>query len=292
MHWKREIELLTPTFCRGAYQKETPELRAPSIRGVVRWWFRALGGSPDEEKAAFGGMKKFGRALAGQVVASHLVFRVLELNAVKAAPDPATLPHKPGGQSSPQPAFAPGGSFQLEVFSRYNSLPPDLTKKVESALEVWTLLGSLGLRANRAGGSLWPVGEAAPQTPPDLRKRLDAAGCTWPVYLAGEEVGQELPALRAAATDTLQRLPHLFGATGLGQRDLEQIQKFSPALVTGPFHPKDWRRLASPLKLKVVRLGGKLRLLITAPEERIIAEARRALAGHRSKPETWAKIIP
>ena len=264
MHWKRDIELLTPTFCRGAYQ-DTPEIRVPSIRGMARWWFRALSGSPDEEKAAFGGMKKFGRALSGQVVASHLVFRVLETNAARATPDPATLPHKAGGQSSPQAAFAPGGSFQLEVFSRYSSLPAHLIRKVESALEVWTLLGSLGLRANRAGGSLWPLGEAVPQTPADLRQRLDALGCNWPVYLASEELGQEVPALRAAATDTVSEPQWLFGSA---RRE----------------------RLASPLKLKVVRLSGTLRLLITAPEERMIAEARRALAGHRSKPETWTTI--
>lgn len=263
MHWLRDIELLAPTFCRGAYQ-DTPELRPPSMRGMARWWFRALGGSSDEEKAAFGGMKKFGRSLADKVVASHLVFRVLQVNAAKAKPDPATLPHKTGGQSSPQAAFAPGGTFQLEVFSRYTALPPVLAKKVESALEVWTLLGSLGLRANRGGGSLWPVGSAAPSTSAELRNRLDDAGCGWPVYLAGEDVGPEMPALRAAATDTVSEPKWLFGSARGG-------------------------RLASPLKFKIVRLDGKLRLLITAPDERTIKEAQRALAGHRSKPETWTE---
>jgi hypothetical protein len=104
-----------------------------------------------------------------------------------------------------------------------------------------------------------------PQTPADLRQRLNTAGCTWPVYLAGQEIGQELPALRAAATDTVLEPQWLFGSA---RRE----------------------RLASPLKLKVVRLDGKLHLLATAPEERMITEARKALAGHRSKPETWSKL--
>jgi hypothetical protein len=264
MHWKREIELLSPTFCRGAYQ-DSPELREPSIRGMVRWWFRVLGGKPDEEKTAFGGMKKFGQALAGKVVASHLVFRVSEVNAVKASPDPATLPHKSGGQSSPQAAFAPGGSFQLAVMSRYAPLGSDLEKKLENALEVWILLGALGLRANRAGGSLWPTGEGTPQTPADLRKSLDVHGCHWPVYLAGPEAGADLTALRAAATDTVSEPKWLFGSARK-------------------------ERLASPLKFKIVRLEGKLRLLIAAPEENMIIEARKALQGHRSRPETWGKV--
>jgi len=37
-NWKRDIEVLTPLFNRGAYQ-DTPELRVPSIRGMMRGGF-------------------------------------------------------------------------------------------------------------------------------------------------------------------------------------------------------------------------------------------------------------
>ena len=108
MDWTRTIELLTPAFCRGAYQ-DTPEIRAPSIRGMVRWWFRALNAPPtlgggdrqrnwqnvwEEEKEIFGGV-------AGTATASKLVFRVSKINATTASHP--TLPHKPSpGQRSPQ----------------------------------------------------------------------------------------------------------------------------------------------------------------------------------------------
>lgn len=49
-------------------------------------------------------------------------------------------------------------------------------------------------------------------------------------------------------------------------------------------------RLASKVKFKIVRLEGRLRLLVTAPDDRMIAEARRALQGHKSRPDTWEKI--
>ena len=39
-----EIEALTPIFMRGADQREA-EIRASSIKGVIRWWFRALAGN-------------------------------------------------------------------------------------------------------------------------------------------------------------------------------------------------------------------------------------------------------
>jgi CRISPR/Cas system CMR-associated protein Cmr1 (group 7 of RAMP superfamily) len=257
MNWQQEIQLLTPCFCRGAY-RDQPEIRVPSIRGMVRWWFRALGGTPDQEKALFGGVH------AG-AVASRLVFRVGSVSARRASPDPATLPHKAGGQASPQAALAAGGSFELAVTSRLNQIPPDLTRRIESALNVWTLLGALGLRANRAGGSLWPTDTVAPKTPAELRSRLTSLGCPWPVYLAGTEAGSNLEALRAAATDTVSEPKRIFGSAR-------------------------GSRLASPLKLKVVRFDNQLRLLITAPSADVIIEAQRHLQGHRSKPETWQPI--
>jgi hypothetical protein len=263
MHWKRDIEVLTPMFNRGAYQ-DTPELRVPSIRGMVRWWFRTLGGTADEEKEAFGGMMKFGRRLAGEVMASPLVFRVNQIRVQRASPNPLTLPHKQGGLGSPQAAFAPGATFTLEVFTRFGDLSPELERKTEKALEVWLLLGALGLRANRAGGNVWPA-SAAPATAAALRARLTELGCRWPVMLADSEVGSNLDQLRAAATDTVDGMPEIFGQVRGG-------------------------RIASKVKFKIVLLESQLRLLVFAPEQRILDEARRALHGHRSKPEMWQPI--
>ncbi len=263
MHWKRDIEVLTPLFNRGAYQ-DTPELRVPSIRGMVRWWFRALGGTADEEKEVFGGMKKFGRRLANEVMASQLVFRVNAARLVRANPNPPTLMHDPR-KPSPQAAFAPGAAFTLEVFTRFGDLSPELERKVANALEVWLLLGALGLRANRTGGNVWPANGTAPATPAALRARLTELGCRWPTMLAGVEAGSTLDQLRAAATDTVEGMPHVFGQVRGG-------------------------RIASKVKFKIVRLEGRLCLLVFAPEQRVLAEARAALKGHRSKPETWQAI--
>ncbi len=271
MQWERDIEILTPLFNRGAYQ-DTPELRVPSIRGVVRWWFRALeyqklpGGANEQalrnirvwEKHAFGGVQ-------GVATASPLVFRIRGFQAQRPSNIP-TLPHKHGGPASPQAAFPPGARFRLEILTRFGSLPPELESKVVNALETWLLLGALGLRANRSGGNIWPANGAAPQTAKALRARLDEVGCRWPVMLVGNEVGSTLDKLRAAATDTVK----------------------SPDWVFGYARGRD--RLASALKFKVVRLEKQLRLLAFASDPRVLEEARRFLRGHRSKPETWEAL--
>nr|UXE44118.1 hypothetical protein Hi04_10k_c110_00009 [uncultured bacterium] len=264
MNWQRDIEVLTPLFNRGAYQ-DTPELRVPSIRGMVRWWFRALGGTADEEKTAFGGMTRMGQRLRGQVTASQLVFRVSKVQALRAKPDPLTLPHKQGGQGSPQAAFAPGTTFRLEVFTRFGSLNPDLERKVRNALEVWLLLGALGLRANRSGGNVWPADGAAPSTSAALRTRLNELGCRWPVMVAGPEAGNTLDQLRAAATDTVDGMPDIFGQARGG-------------------------RVASRVKFKIGKLEAGLKLFVFAQDQHLLSEAKLALKGHRSRPETWLLI--
>jgi len=53
---KRMFEItctvITPLFMGGASQQ--PELRTQSINGILRWWFRAAGGSLEDEKRIFG----------------------------------------------------------------------------------------------------------------------------------------------------------------------------------------------------------------------------------------------
>lgn len=265
MQWQRDIEILTPLFNRGAYQ-DTPEIRVPSIRGMVRWWFRALGGSADEEKEVFGGMKRFGHTLASEVRASKLVFRVTQVEA-RIAPTPgiSTLPHKQGGQAGQQAAFQPGARFHLEVFSRFDPLHSQLQRKVEDALEVWLLLGALGLRANRGGGNVWPADNTAPNNPAELRQRLIQHRCNWPVMIASEEVGHTVEELRKAATDTKNGMPLIFGEAFPNRR-------------------------ASKVKFKIVRFGENLRLLVAAPDTESLRQAKEALKGKLSKPETWQPI--
>lgn len=264
MKWQRELEVLTSLFNRGAYP-ELPEIRVPSIRGMVRWWFRALGGTQDDEKALFGGMKGFGQQLKEDVRASRLVFRVHDVQATPTPkPGSPTLPHKSGGDASPRTAFKAGARFTLEVFSRFGPLAPNLEKRAEDALEVWLLLGALGLRANRGGGSIWPANGHAPKNERELRERLNSCGCRWPVMLAGETAGATPEELRAAATDTMNGMPDIFGSV----------------------RP----RRASAIKFKIIRLGDRYRLLATAPTTEILERARKALQGKRSRPETWEYI--
>jgi len=294
MNWQRDIEVLTPLFNRGAYQ-DTPEIRVPSIRGMVRWWFRQLEYqflSTDEqqrrqqlaairetEKQLFGGVH-------GGAVASRLIFRVKILSATVAQPPGIyTLPHKPPARDpqnlnterdprAPRAAFKQGASFRLEVFSRFGDLPSELETKAKNALEVWLLLGSLGLRANRGGGSVWPADGSAPKDSDELREMLRKAGLTeWSVALVGLDKKKSTEDLRATATDTIK---------GNTRRD-----------IFGSVSP----RLSSPTKFKVIRLDDGYCLLACAPSLQALRDAERLLT---TKPNAnlwqalgnWNYILP
>ncbi len=67
--WKKyKMTCLTPCFCAGADQTKA-EIRAASIRGELRWWYRALGGTADCETKLFGNV-------AGKARASAVAIRV------------------------------------------------------------------------------------------------------------------------------------------------------------------------------------------------------------------------
>jgi hypothetical protein len=146
------LEFLTPCFCAGADQA-VAEVRAPSIRGKLRWWFRVLGGSPAEEAEVFGSIR--GDSGCG----SSLVVRVSEH-----APRSAWQPFKFSGDSNTGyvlyfagrrwvtgGALPVGCCFQLQLVWR-RSLAPATKELFDLALESFLMLGSLGLRSTRGLG--------------------------------------------------------------------------------------------------------------------------------------------
>lgn len=151
------LELITPCFCAGA----TPaiaEIRAPSVRGKLRWWFRVLGGTRDQEAEVFG-------ATAGDLgVSSAVIIRVTEAVAQRQWQPIAFSGFsntgyvlyfaKASGDGSrwvAGGAVPPGASFQLHLLWR-RAVSPGARELFDLALDAFLLLGSLGLRSTRGLG--------------------------------------------------------------------------------------------------------------------------------------------
>lgn len=164
--YRYEIELITPSFCAGANQSRG-EIRAPAVRGQLRWWFRALGGSAEDERTVFGGV-------ADSAVASSLIVRIRNLRRGQPEWNPPSLnrnspesyvwhfasvsgkaPRSPdanGPRWSRDAVTPPKSTFTLEILQT-RVLASGHQERFDLARRCFLQLGALGLRATRGLGA-------------------------------------------------------------------------------------------------------------------------------------------
>lgn len=244
-----ELELLTPLFSKGMYD-DIPEIRAPSIRGQLHHWFRALGGTIEDERAIFGGIA---RKDVWKDHASPLVVRteVLEGDISKSEP---TLPHKQGGHAAPRAAYLPGTRFRIHIRDRLGGLGAH-EDMFRQTLEAWLLMGTLGARGTRAAGSFDWTGSGGTLTPPstisDYRAVTEGllAGTRLTCRILEPSFASEREA-RICASDTIG------GPANRG--DMSDLEAWHYPL--GTIDRTNGRK-TSPLKLRLVRVDAALHLL-------------------------------
>ena len=147
-------------FLAGANQN-APEVRPSSIRGELRWFFRALGGTLQEEQEVFGGVQ-------GDAKSSSVLVRVCEISK-KVGEEIRFSPESDKGylyyfakvsgnrdnvhRTLREHYLAPGTTFRLIVFLR-KELENSLVQKLLLALRMFVVFGSLGLRSTRGCGAI------------------------------------------------------------------------------------------------------------------------------------------
>jgi len=250
------LSFITPLFSKGSYD-DRPEIRPASIRGQLHWWFRALGGNYADEKAIFGGVH-------GDAVASKVVVRVSKITGQTGEIN--TLPHKQGGQASPKWAFRPGTTFDLHIAERLGGLDDRLRQAFHRTLETWLLVGTLGLRATRAGGSFtW--------------QPLTAEGVPMPASLAVWSTRCATLLERAPLKCAI--LPDPFSAEAarrivsdtLGGRDDGQGEN-DLARINHPLGKVFGGRKTSPLRFRIIQIGAACHIVA-------VWDDRAAVTGNR-----------
>jgi|GEM_PF-2565174 len=154
-----EFEVVTPMFLAGEKQKKGQgriEFRVPSLRGVLRWWFRALAGGLVDgdvkkivklETDVFGGSGEN----AGQ---SRVLLRAGTLIDRSEIDSFHPLPRR---ENVPFDGITPGTKLQVTVSSNPYYGDDAYFDTRLSFLEVAWLLGGLGRRSRRGFGSFQPV---------------------------------------------------------------------------------------------------------------------------------------
>jgi CRISPR-associated protein Cmr1 len=170
-----DLELITPCFCGGAEPEKQAEIRAPSIRGQLRWWFRTLAGfkslAPKETRAQEAMM--FGSVAKGEEQAGKLMVRVhppAKGKLTDSAEHPKPDMNQPEGyllfpmrqrMRKKSALFF----FRLTVLWRGD---PSYWDDIRALVVVLGHLGSIGFRSRRAMGAL-----AFHENAPDLKGALN-----------------------------------------------------------------------------------------------------------------------
>lgn len=152
-----ELEFITPAFLAGASQGKS-ELRAASVRGALRWWFRVLGGTKAEETEVFGGVQ--GGAKRSKIIVRCCIEKEVQEKFPEFKPlsnlgylyyFASVSGESKGIRIRPEAYFAPGTTFSIQVVDR--GLSSALAEKFETAIQCFLRLGALGLRATRGCGA-------------------------------------------------------------------------------------------------------------------------------------------
>jgi len=269
------FKLLTPCFSGTAMGKHGgAEMRVPPIRGHIRFWHRVLFGADDCNRV-------WGSASGKQGSASKVGVRLLGDGKVYYGDNykKEILPHKKEvrergtGYAIPQ-----GEEFKFKL-QRLVGCDNSDWEKAEKAAKLWLLLGSLGLRSNRAAGSVWPMESWTPNTKDELVKTLIYLGLKkYSVALIGEGLkksSDDSDDLRATASDTIRGTP--------------------PSDIFGSMSP----RRPSPTKFKVIELNNGLCLLALAPQKfvlgsdrnkRLVLEEAERLLNNKPDSRRWREL--
>jgi CRISPR type III-B/RAMP module RAMP protein Cmr1 len=250
----RNFSFLTAAFPHGAYQSQgfnQPDLRGPSIKGQLRWWYDALFSNIKSEHGLFGyiSSKENSRLGLEGNSASRVIVRVRPLE-IEADPiQTEFMPHK-GNDGGVKNAIPQGTTYEISLLCRREKLTGQEPQRLERVLDAWLLLGAVGQRANRGAGSVWP--KQAPATSNEYLARAKAIlmGSKLRCAVLSKSYRDERD-LRYDAGDFIDGPVK---SERRGSRDVEITEPW------WPFGAAEDRK-PSPLKLRAAVFDGQLRLV-------------------------------
>ncbi|ACF13406.1 CRISPR-associated RAMP protein, Cmr1 family [Chloroherpeton thalassium ATCC 35110] len=147
-----KCEIITPMFLAGA-DGATPEIRPQSIKGALRFWWRALNGHLPIEELRKKEAEIFGGGGDKAIRSSVIIKTSHPVHDGKFYPD--MLPHKENpGHRNPQKAFNPQTPQSFVVKFSLSSIKHNFDlEKLKSLFILTCLLGGLGKRSRRGFGS-------------------------------------------------------------------------------------------------------------------------------------------
>lgn len=160
------FKTITPLFLGGGDGK-TPELRAPSIKGMMRFWWRAMKGHSSIEELRKEEDKWFGSS-DEKIGSSSFSLRIFDIQPDNNKQGISLTPHHDDKYCSStdaskacnyrnekcMKAIKREGYFLGKFTIRVTSRASDKAASIENILKITTILGGLGKRSRRGFGSV------------------------------------------------------------------------------------------------------------------------------------------
>ena len=154
-----ECKLITPMLMHGE-DTTVAELRPPSIKGAMRFWWRAIHGNLSLDDLKKQESLLFGGANENSAVKSS--FRIKIKKGLSNSISVNSLPHK----KVMTQGYKENQKFEIEFLSNKE------LNKVEKIFELTTILGGFGLRSRRGFGSVSIIKDNTPPITEEYIKGL------------------------------------------------------------------------------------------------------------------------
>lgn len=227
---EQDYHLLTPLFGGGVspkYADPVSVVRATSIKGQLRFWWRAARAAGLTLKAMWAQEARLFGAAAGSSGQASLL--QLEVEPLDLGQEKHPFYDEPGRKfPRNRPEVAPGyvafplqrnnqdpNNYPVRVGVRFRlrlRFPRETQQEIEAALWAWEHFGGIGGRTRRGFGAVWPEG----RTPPDAA----ALESEWKRYVRPGRPPEGVPSLSGARWRLVERS---------WREVVEQYQKFRQA---------------------------------------------------------------
>jgi len=314
------FELLTPAWAGGATPATQAEIRIPTLRGQLRQWLRLLHPGQNLDQAIFGAIPD-GEAARSSLVQLRLTTPVtstethdLDSYSRTGNSDEGYFlwPLRPGNKRA---VLMPKTASQFTLETRWFPTPEAGRilglhgDALQDAITAFTLLGTFGTRATRGYGSVW-CPDLLFNTPDELSAKLDFLPDSIQVRLLDGSFRDGRAALAYAARwmRSFRIGSAEYGtATSEGRNDhdvadpaqtprnnaevfrqalgLPLTQRFrrpgNPPPIQSTFERERNDRYPSPMRIKVIRLGGSFRVLVILLRDLLLAEGTQINLSNR-----------
>lgn len=154
-----ELRALTPIFKGGSTTAQIDEgrpFRAPSIRGALRYWWRATSTLADVEQLRARERELFGGVHGVSPLASRVSIAILSQKSTP-GPRPSNKPYAFGVTGKDPEGEARNRQVHIDATGtlRVEWRDDSAEEEVKRALKAWLLFGGVGGRSRRGAGSVW-----------------------------------------------------------------------------------------------------------------------------------------